>query len=185
MPARKLAEVLAEDDRAIEMLLYIAKQSADDPDFGAVKLQKIAFAADFGSYRRTGSSVSGQQYRRLGMGPVMADFKRIFAYMNVRGWAYIKKHKVGNRTQDRLSASVRSPQPKLLTDMDKKSIDDAIALLKGMNAGAVSAWSHQFPCWDYASDKEAIPYAASLLSNRSLTRAEYTYGHEAALAAGL
>jgi hypothetical protein len=172
------------DRKAVEMALYIAKKSESDTKFGAVKLQKIMFAADFTAYLR-GQSITNQPYRRLGRGPVMKRYLVLRDQMERNGDACIELRDVGReRPQARLVAK-REPDVTIFTNEEKQAIDDALCLLKDMAAMDVANWSHQFPCWDYAADGEEFPYAAILLSNRELTAAEYGYGAEVARMAGI
>ncbi len=52
-----------------ELFLYIAESCAEDPRFGAVKLNKILYYADFEAYRRLGEPITGDTYRKLSEGP--------------------------------------------------------------------------------------------------------------------
>ena len=61
-----------------EPLLYVAHKSERDPSFGATKLNKLLFIADFLSYAKAGKSITGQPYVKLKNGP---------APKNQRSWA--------------------------------------------------------------------------------------------------
>ena len=52
-----------------ELLLYIASESTDDPPFGAVKMNKILYYADFAAFRQFGKPITGATYRKLMEGP--------------------------------------------------------------------------------------------------------------------
>ena len=58
----------ANDVKFRELVLYVARKSEADPRFGATKLNKILFYADFWAYSKLGRSISGQKYRRLDQG---------------------------------------------------------------------------------------------------------------------
>src|SRR2546427_882130 len=63
---------LATDDpdvRLGELVLYIARQCEQDPGFGAVKLNKLLFNADFAAYVEFGKPISRQEYFALDFGP--------------------------------------------------------------------------------------------------------------------
>ena len=57
-------------DKFNELVLYIAHHSEGDPRFGATKLNKLLFYADFGCYRLHGAPITGATYRHLQAGPV-------------------------------------------------------------------------------------------------------------------
>src|SRR6266540_3889807 len=48
-----------------ELILYVADRSRDDLNFGAVKLNKILYYADFYAYRRLGHPITGAEYQKL------------------------------------------------------------------------------------------------------------------------
>ena len=56
------------DKKLKELVLYIAQKSEDDPSFGATKLNKILFAADFYFFGQTGRSITGASYVHRGKG---------------------------------------------------------------------------------------------------------------------
>ena len=51
--------------RMAELIVYIADLCQEDPTFGATKLNKILFYADFASYAKYGRPITGQEYQRL------------------------------------------------------------------------------------------------------------------------
>ena len=52
-----------------EAILYVSKLSKGDPRFGAIKLNKILYYADFRAYRELGNSISNATYQHLNEGP--------------------------------------------------------------------------------------------------------------------
>lgn len=60
-----------------ELILYVANMSRNDPDFGAVKLNKILYYADFRAYRELGRPISGAAYRKLSEGPAPRQLLRV------------------------------------------------------------------------------------------------------------
>ena len=57
-------------ERLRELMLFIAERCLNDPTFGAVKLNRILFLADFISFARYGEPITGTPYRKLPSGPV-------------------------------------------------------------------------------------------------------------------
>nr|MBC8452856.1 DUF4065 domain-containing protein [Chloroflexota bacterium] len=53
-----------------ELLLYVSERSKEDPRYGATKLNKILYYADFGAFRILGAPITGARYRRLHEVPV-------------------------------------------------------------------------------------------------------------------
>src|SRR6266498_2034018 len=57
------------EERLREMILYICAKCADDPAFGATKLNKILWFSDFLAYFQRGVPITGVAYQRLSRGP--------------------------------------------------------------------------------------------------------------------
>lgn len=57
------------DEKLREMILYLSEVSAQDPHFGAVKLNKLLFYIDVLSYQEFGRSITGRDYQALPQGP--------------------------------------------------------------------------------------------------------------------
>lgn len=58
------------DERLAELIVYISQKCANHRKFGATKLNKILFYADFGSFKKYGCSITGTEYMKLPNGPV-------------------------------------------------------------------------------------------------------------------
>jgi hypothetical protein len=160
--------------RLEELILYVAKQSVDDPDFGAVKMQKILFWADFMHYAKHGQSISGGRYCKQDQGPVLRSYKPAERSLLQRGDAEIQERERGPRTQKRLIAK-RDANPMMLSAEHTRIADAAIAALVGMNAKDVSHWSHDFVGWQVAQVGEDIPYETVFVSERPLSARERAY----------
>ena len=73
-----------------ELILHVARQSQDDPRFGATKLNKLLFYIDFGSYRMLGAPVTGATYQHLPAGPAPRQFLAERRYLVDSGDAAIE-----------------------------------------------------------------------------------------------
>jgi len=77
-----------------ELMLYIASRSADDQKFGATKLNKILFYADFQAYLSLGKSITGAEYQRLGNGPAPRELKSLEADLIEKKFAILQEEPV-------------------------------------------------------------------------------------------
>lgn len=166
-----------------DLVLYIARQSECDPDFGAIKMQKILFMAEFGHYARYGSPITGKKFQKWRDGPVMPAYRYAEARLTGAKKAAIQERSVGPRTQKRLVALTEPDLTRLSAD-EIKSVDEAIDALSGMNAGDVSRWSHEFVGWKAARPNEVIPHETVFVSKRPLTPGERARGAELAESLG-
>src|ERR1041384_212988 len=64
-----MKEIVFDEHKFRELVLYIADRCQDDPRFGATKLNKILFYADFLHYGESGTPLTGATYRKLEHGP--------------------------------------------------------------------------------------------------------------------
>src|ERR1039457_718351 len=65
----KAARFNSADRKLTELVLYVARLSEDDPNFGATKLNRVLAQIDFGYFREYGVPVTGQEYQHLNRGP--------------------------------------------------------------------------------------------------------------------
>jgi hypothetical protein len=146
-----------------ELILYISQQCAEDPTFGAVKLNKILFYSDFLSYYQFGEPIAGVEYQRLPNGPAPKRMLPIRSKMEQDGDIAIEKLAVFDKQQHRCVPR-RDPDLNRFKARDIAVVDRLIRTLWGKTATEVSEMSHR-RAWRIAKDKQSIPYQAILLSD--------------------
>jgi len=163
-----------------ELLLYIAARSQGDPRFGATKLNKILFYADFWAYKKLGESITGQRYQRLNQGPAPKGLLPATRKMEDAGdCAWAKRDHFG-LPQKRLVA-LREPDLSMFSGDQISIVDAVLRELEPLNASEVSELSHRFLGWQLARDREEIPYSTVFLGEpRPPTPEEVEYGRELA-----
>lgn len=170
----------ADDQKFRELILYVARSSEQDEHFGATKLNKILFYADFWAYRKLGHSITGQQYQKLGKGPAPRRLLPIVRKMEENGDCVVAEREYFGRTQKVLLAR-REPDLAPFSGAEIAIIHDVVERLRGFNATDVSELSHQFIGWQLAEEGEDIPYSTALLGHpRPPTPAEIEYGRKLA-----
>jgi hypothetical protein len=156
-----------DDFRLKEMIVYVASKCQDDPGFGAVKLNKILFWADFRAYRLRGKPITGTAYFRLRLGPAPRAMLPIMTELHRDDAVRTQRRIVGGREQKRPIA-LRPANLEHFSGEDISIIDDVIRELWGMSATAVSLDSHGIQ-WETRHNKEPIPYEAAYLSDDPVT----------------
>jgi|SRR5271157_95407 len=151
------------EDRLKELILYIGEKCKDDPTFGAIKLNKILYFADFISFIRYGEPVTGVEYMRLGQGPAPKHLLPVSKQMQAAKEMFIEKRNYFDREQQRV-IPMRDANLNLFKPRDIAMVDEVISALWGENADRVSEWSHGI-AWKMFDDKQSIPYEAAYLSN--------------------
>jgi hypothetical protein len=163
-----------------ELMLYAAVKSAEDPTFGATKLNKILFFSDFLHYGLAGSSITGATYKRKANGPVATQLPAMAREIELTHHGHFVVRPYFNLKQRRLVPD-RSANPLIFLDEERDLIDDVITNLEGSNAADVSNLSHiRSRAWQVAEEGEVIPYNAVFLSTRKATPSDLRRGRELA-----
>lgn len=163
-------------DKLRELILYVADKCEDDPTFGAVKLNKILFCADFISFAEYGEPVTGVKYRKFQQGPVPTILKRVRLEMEESGEVVVRKKSYHGRMQHRI-IPLRQPDFSQLGARDIALVDDMIRMFWNRSAQEVSELSHD-RAWKNASEGEAIPYEAAFVSDEPLTERDAAIAEE-------
>ena len=169
MAARKQQK--PDDEKLRELILYIADLSSQDIHFGAIKLNKLLFYADFLAYQRFGQSITGQEYQALPQGPAPRRLKPILERMQRNGDLRIQPTRRFNRIQKRPVVG-RGADLSKFSNEERDLIRETIARFWNMNATQISEESHMFLGWQLASEGETIPYSSVLIGNRKPTERE-------------
>lgn len=152
------------DSKMKELILHVATASENDENFGAVKLNKILFYADFLSYLKRGVSITGQEYFALDEGPAPRRLVPIREQMKQKGEIAIKTVNRFGFPQNRIVA-LREPDYSKLDAEDIAIVNAIIERLRGKTGKEVTNDSHRFAGWIAAfskGEKTTIPYSMVL-----------------------
>lgn len=188
MNSRETASTAHRDDpdaRLAELLLYTAAKSEFDRSFGAVKLNKALFYADFLAYVRLDRPITGSTYRRLRHGPVPRSLPRVRERLVSDGRAVVKTMHYHGYEQRRL-IGLDDPDLDIFTAREIAIVDEILDLFRDKNATELSELSHQFRGWELADNGEDIPYAAVFLATEPTvpTAEERAFGEALARSIG-
>jgi len=162
---------LDNQQKAKELILYLASKCEQDPAFGAVKLNKLMFYADFMAYLKFRRPITGQVYVAREFGPAPKELLKLRQDLEKEGALAIIERNFLGYTQQRPIA-LRAADLSVFSSEEVALIDRVIDLFQGFNASQLSALSHQFDGWRLAARDEVIPYEVALLADRELTLAE-------------
>jgi hypothetical protein len=163
------------DEKLQELILLIAEWCQADPKFGAIKLNKLLFHADFSAFLTHGEPITGQEYFKLPQGPAPRRLKVITEAMIKRGdfaWQEVPYY---GRTQKKPIA-LRSPDLSKFSGADVNLIRQTVEKFWKLSAVEISDQSHVFLGWKAAHLKETIPYSTALVSRRPPTDHERMRG---------
>lgn len=159
-----------------ELIVYIAGQCSEDAAFGATKLNKILYFADFLAYARYGEPITGTPYIRLAKGPVPEYMSAVRSQMEADKDIAIVRRDFFGFEQHRIIA-LRDANLDKLSSRDIAMVDRVIQLLEGRNASQVSYLSHG-RAWKVAEDGQRIPYNAVFISDEGITEEDRTLTRE-------
>lgn len=159
-----------------ELLLYIAMRHEDAPDFGATRLYKALFDADFGAYVATGQPITGHRYIKAPHGPLPERGREILDELVANGDAAIERRTHNGYPQRRIVA-LREPNLELFTAREIALVDRLNGARHGGTATRAGAPSYlEAAGWRAAAEGEVMPYESSWVAPRELTPDEVAYG---------
>ncbi len=173
------------EERFRELVLYISQKCANDPCFGAIKLNKILFFSDFLAFAHYGEPITGFEYQKLTQGPAprrLLPVRRRMVESRELGLQEIplKSGNILTRT-----VNLRRPNLAVFKPEHIAVVDSVIEALAEADAETVSALTHRMMGWKAARLKETIPYETVLLSDETLSEADLERGREVAEEFGL
>ena len=163
-------------ERLRELILFIAERCQDDLRFGATKLAKILYRADFMSFARYGEPITGTEYQKLPKGPVPTAVAALRHEMMKNGEIVMTKEGYSPYLRDRV-IPLREANLDKFKARDIALVDGVIRMFYGATAAEVSEFTHD-RAWEAAELYERIPYEAVFVSDEELTEHDIAVAHE-------
>ena len=145
------------DTKLKELSLYIAEKSKDDPSFGAIKLNKILFLADFRCYGMTGQAITDTEYVHRENGPAPRRMLVILESIKDEKRGIIVERQYRHYKQKRLMP-LTEVSACTFTEEELSFVNEAIDHFKPMDATSASLWTHNLIPWRLTKEGEKIPY---------------------------
>lgn len=155
-----------------ELILYISEQCADDPTFGAVKLNKILCYSDFLFYAYHDHGITDVEYQKLANGPAPRRLVPIRDRMIKRGDLALQPISLKSGYTQHRPRNLRKPNLDLFTGPEIATVQNVIQDLRGVTAEDTSDLSHQMVGWMVVEDGETIPYNTAYFANPPLSLEE-------------
>ncbi len=150
-----------------ELIVFLAEECRDDPMFGATKLNKLMWRADFVQFFRTGLPITGAKYQRLKNGPAPQALLAVKRELINEGAVTEERRDVGGYQQKRLTAR-RRPDVSVFSESELDLIRSLVKENWGKSATAMSNDSHGL-AWKTRTNGELIPYEAEYISDEPVT----------------
>ncbi len=171
------AKPVANESKLKELIVYIASLSEKDDSFGATKLNKLLFRADFTAYAQWGKPITGVEYFALENGPCPRPMKKLLRLMQEQGEIAIREKDYFGHEQHRVFP-LRSPQLEGVSKDEMNLLFHLIQHYWGVSGTSISNESHDFLGWSLARLEETIPYSVALVGDREPTLDEIKRGLE-------
>ncbi len=180
---KKWQRMKPDDEKLRELILYICSRSEGDERFGATKLNKLLWLADFTAYLRFGQAITWQEYQALEHGPAPRSLLPMMDQMERDREIATRTEPYYDRPQKRTLA-LREPDLSKFTAQEIELVTSLIREWWGKNATEISEASHGFMGWKLAERGETIPYESALVTRRELTKHEEEVARELARSLG-
>lgn len=157
-----------DEEKFTELVLHVATRMADDPAFGATKLNKVLFYADVLHYANFGTPITGAEYQKLTHGPAPRRLLPVLQKLKSRDEAVMQRRGMGSFVQKRL-IPLREADLSKFSGTEIAQVEKVIDALSGRSAASVSALTHTMSGWQVADEGETIPYSAIFLYDGPVT----------------
>lgn len=172
--------VLPDDEKMRELIVYISDRCETDETFGAVKLNKILFLADFNAFLNLGTPITGHEYMALKNGPVPRRLLPLHAQLLEEGSISLKERDFGGYRQKKTLA-LRPANLKLFSAEEIDLVDRIIENTRNKSGAELIEMFHAFLGWKLAiaeGERTSIPYSVGLVSDRAPSLDEIALGVE-------
>ncbi|MEX0899440.1 MAG: Panacea domain-containing protein [Gammaproteobacteria bacterium] len=144
------------------LILYVCRKGADDSRLGKVKLNKLLFLSDFGYYRKSGVSISGEDYMRLREGPAPRQMLPVLTSLQQSGKTRVEMVPTGLRPMERTIA-VADPNLSDFSAAEISFVDSIVERYWKLTGTDLSKLTHFDFGYCAAADRETIPYATAYM----------------------
>ena len=161
--------------RLAELILYISQKCVNDPKFGATKLNKILYFADFMAYGTYGRPITGVPYCHREMGPAPQRLRLVRRYLEANRALIVQKKPLREGREQHRTIALRNPDLRDFPPDDIAMVDGMIKFFWDLDAEDSSELSHQMVGWNVTEMNEVIPYRSIFFSDPPLTAQEEEY----------
>jgi len=152
----------AEKAKFRELVIYVAQKSAEDINFGSVKLNKIVAFADMIHFAKTGRPITAAQYMKQPLGVVARCMKPTLEELaQKRELVLVPKERYGKVAK--VPTALRSAKLDLFQPSEIEAIEEVLKATRNHNGTTVSDLSHDLtPNWDSLPLDVSIPISTLL-----------------------
>ena len=173
-----VAKLVPDEQKLAELILYISQKCANDPTFGATKLNKILCYSDFLFYAYNDRGITNVEYQKLPNGPAPRRLIPVRNELIKNGDLAMQEVILKSGETQKRAVNLRAPNLDAFTGAEIAMVDRMIESMQGVTAEDVSDMSHSLVGWLVADEGETIPYNSIYFSNPPLSDAEIAHARE-------
>lgn len=159
-------------DKLIEAVIYLCERSADDPNFGVIKLVNLLYYADCAAYLKHGAPITGVTYLHFPHGPYPENWYKVRREMQAAGDVEVVYEDNDDGHHRYRILSNRMVNTEVLTTEECAVLDEQRERFAHFNTAGISEHSHQEFGWRSTEDGEPIPYVAAGVTSPPLSANE-------------
>lgn len=149
--------------RLRQMILYVSARCENCKFFGATKLNKIIWKADFDSFAERHVPVTGREYLKQQFGPALREMLPVQRDMHRDNLIRFERRDFGDETVEERTIALASADMSLFSEQDLIFVKRSIAHYWEMTGTESSDESHGI-AWKTRAIGQSIPYESALLS---------------------
>jgi hypothetical protein len=145
------------------LMLYFSQRGIDEGmSIGSTKLNKLLFFADFRSFERHGTPITGARYQKLRWGPAARALVPVRKELVEQGEAELREG--SEEDLNVVLIPLGEPQFSSLSDQDRTIADEVFDDLRPYTAIGASDYSHlKSAGWKVVGLQEDIPYESAFV----------------------
>jgi len=172
------AQLIPDERKLGELIVYISQKCATDPTFGATKLNKILCYSDFLFYAYHDRGITNVEYQKLPNGPAPRRLIPVRNELIDNGAIAMQDIVLKSGETQKRTVNLRTPNLDLFTGTEIAMVDRMIEAMQGVRAEDVSEMSHTLVGWLVAEQGDTIPYNTIYFANPPLSEEEKLHARE-------
>ena len=159
-------------DKLIEAVIYLSERSADDPNFGVIKLVHLLYYADCAAYLQHGAPITGVTYLHFPHGPYPEHWYKVRQEMQAAGDVEVVYEDNDDGHHRYRMLPNRSVKPEALTAEECAILDEQRERFALFNTAGISEHSHHQLSWRFTEDGEPLPYVTAAATDPPMSANE-------------
>lgn len=159
-------------NRLRQLVIHVARRCHEAEQFGAIKLNKILWRADFESFARRGVPVTGRQYKRLELGPAPSEMPMLHREMRAQSLIRLDIIRGNDGYDEHRTVALVEPDLHLFSADDLGFVEESIRYYWDKTGTEASDDSHG-AAWKSRNNGDLMPYELAYLSDEPIGRKQF------------